>query len=64
MEKATLSKVLRLKEQIRQEQQKYLKAIEEGKEFSEAKEIMRTMTALQLELDKLMTAKKDGYHGF
>jgi hypothetical protein len=64
MEQTTLLLVLQLKEQIRQEKQKYIKAIEEGKEFFEAKEIMRNISILQAELDKLISSNREGYQGF
>lgn len=55
--------VEQLRQQIRIERNKYLQAIEEGKEFFEAKEIVRTMNVLQMQLEKLTAPRKDDYQG-
>jgi hypothetical protein len=64
MEQTELSLVLRLREQLNQEKEKYLRAIESGKELVEVKDIMYSITILQTELDKLITQPKRGYEGY
>jgi hypothetical protein len=64
MEQTELSLVLHLREQLRQEKEKYLLAIENGKELVDVKEIMYSINVLQTELEKLIPYQSAGYHGF
>ncbi len=63
MDHSALSVILKLKEQLILEKEKYLKAIEEGKEFIETKEIMYSINNLQTELEKMIPQKTRGYQG-